>query len=94
MIRKLFQNCLDTDNTTMIKLMKKCHFHKEIIKDILHNFDMKHKVFLNMNNRVILYKGIQVFKSYPGYLNDYDANKKTDQEKIFSPQTAESEVLW
>ena len=42
MIRKLFQNCLDTDNTTMIKLMKKCHFHKEIIKDILHNFDMKH----------------------------------------------------
>ena len=55
------------------KLLSKFFSNKE-----KNNFDMKHKVFLNMNNRVILYKGIQVFKSYPGYLNDYDANKKTD----------------
>jgi mannosyltransferase OCH1-like enzyme len=37
-----------------------------------YNLDMNHQVYFDdFNNRVINYNNIMIFKSYPGYLNDY-----------------------
>jgi mannosyltransferase OCH1-like enzyme len=41
--------------------------------------DMKHEFYFgNMNNRVIYFNNIPIFKSYDGYLNDYNSTKKTE----------------
>jgi hypothetical protein len=43
------------------------------------SLDMKHEFYFgDMNNRVIYYNNIPVFKSYQGYLNDYNNTKKTE----------------
>ena len=40
------------------------------------NFDMYHEVYLSIQNRLIFYNGYIIFKSYDGYLNEHNNNKK------------------
>jgi len=42
------------------------------------NFDMKHEYFVSIENRVILFNDIIIFKSYKGYLDEQVSNKKTE----------------
>ena len=44
-----------------------------------HSLDMKHEYYFeDVNNRVINFNGIPIFKSYSGYLTDYHNTKKTE----------------
>ena len=47
------------------------------------NLDMNHQVYFgDFNYRVINYNNIMIFKSYNGYLRDYDATKKTEHYNV------------
>ena len=48
---------------------------------------MKHEFYFgDFNNRIINYHDIPVFKSYSGYLNDYNNTKKTEHYSILWSQ--------
>ena len=64
-------SCLDPTGPGMLSKF----FSSEDKKSL----DMKHEFYFgDMNNRVIYYNNIPVFKSYQGYLNDYNNTKKTE----------------
>jgi hypothetical protein len=64
-------SCLDPTGPGMLSKFFSLQDKREL--------DMKHEFYFNdMNNRVINYNNIPVFKSYQGYLNDYDSTKKTE----------------
>jgi len=48
------------------------YFSKEEKK----NFDMHHELYNSFNNRFILYNNYYILKSYNGYLDEHDKNKK------------------
>jgi len=72
-------SCLDP---TGPKLLTRFFSHEE-----KHSFDMNHEFYFgDMNNRVINYHGIPVFKSYSGYLTDYHNTKKTEHYSVLWSQ--------
>jgi len=42
------------------------------------SFDMKHNFINNFNNRFIYFNNYVILKSYNGYLDEYQNNKKVD----------------
>ena len=42
------------------------------------NMDLKHEFHLNVNNRFILFNKYYILKSYQGYINEHNQNKKID----------------
>ena len=64
-------SCLDPTGPGMLSSFFSLQDKREL--------DMKHEFYFNnMNNRLIYYNNIPIFKSYEGYLNDYNNTKKTE----------------
>jgi len=64
-------SCLDPTGPQMLSYFFS-HEEKQL-------FDMKHEFYFgDMNNRIINFNGVPIFKSYNGYLNDYHNTKKTE----------------
>ena len=63
-------NCLEPTGPQMLKLF----FSKEEKQHL----DMKHKWYLSLNNRFILFNNFHVLKSYNGYLSESSTFEKTE----------------
>jgi len=49
---------------------------KYFTNDEKKNFDLTHEYYYSLDNRFIIYNGYYIFKSYNGYLEDHNKNKK------------------
>ena len=45
-------------------------------------FDMSHEFYFSFENRFILYKNYYVLKSYDGYIQEHNKNKKVNHYSI------------